>query len=321
MSKTYHYRINSQVFGAITYEEMVQLVKNGVLEPETQVSHDSQQTWFDAGHVGGLFHMAGRADEVSQWRARQRATTPAIINFESATDSEPLLRSENHSVSPETPETVIDVNETSASLLKPTGTDQKATESKNVPTADNEDWEHSGNLSREIKQATYAAALDWQSRHQGKEPEPVVVRDTPIRNGIFAVTDKLRKATLAVILFPFSVFGFLWSYTGIKVSIPNWVFHLFDRFISASVVIACFRWVATLAVPNLIAWGVHSWSLVEAQRYPVRGEEQPIIWSLPIWGQCSSSGEYYFLLIDIMIVAAIATYMSIRWLELQADDA
>ncbi|MFV0442774.1 MAG: GYF domain-containing protein [Planctomycetaceae bacterium] len=95
--------------------------------------------------------------------------------------------------------------------------------------------------------------------------------------------------------------------------------RLWGAFANPETARLAFRWLPTLAVPNLIAWQILQWSEVEAQRFPDRQSLSSGMRNFPVWGECDS-GMYFFLLFDVMLVGGIAAYCIARILESVADD-
>ncbi|MFV0445930.1 MAG: GYF domain-containing protein [Planctomycetaceae bacterium] len=95
--------------------------------------------------------------------------------------------------------------------------------------------------------------------------------------------------------------------------------RLWGAFANPETASLAFRWLPTLAVPNLIAWQILQWSEVEAQRFPDRQSLSTGMRHFPVWSECDS-GMYFFLLFDVMIVGGIAAYCIARILESVADD-
>jgi hypothetical protein len=80
-----------------------------------------------------------------------------------------------------------------------------------------------------------------------------------------------------------------------------------------------FRFGAAILAGNLAAAGILSWSDKEAQRFPSKNAENAYEMIFPLWGSCSRV-EYYFLLFDAAIFAAVIGYIGAIQLERMADD-
>ena len=70
---------------------------------------------------------------------------------------------------------------------------------------------------------------------------------------------------------------------------------------------------AGLVAANLTAWGIDAWGRQEALRFPGLLEKSGQ-YVFPLYGECQA-GEYWFLLIDLMLVAGVAAYFGVRWVE------
>jgi hypothetical protein len=70
---------------------------------------------------------------------------------------------------------------------------------------------------------------------------------------------------------------------------------------------------AGLVAANLTAWGIDAWGRHEALRFPGLTAERGK-YLFPLYGECQA-GEYWFLLIDLMLVAGVAAYFGVRWVE------
>ena len=92
-----------------------------------------------------------------------------------------------------------------------------------------------------------------------------------------------------------------------------------DALFSPSSIHRLFRYGMAFASANLVAFGIITWSEVEAQRFPQRGATTARHQNFPLWGKCSST-EYLFLLVDAMILSGVAGYGGARVLESMAED-
>ena len=79
------------------------------------------------------------------------------------------------------------------------------------------------------------------------------------------------------------------------------------------------RIVPAIVCANAVLIGVTRWAEREAMRFPA-GNQKAIEYRLPLVGTCDES-EYWFLLIDAMLVAAGIAYAIGYYLERDADDA
>lgn len=265
----------------MAYEVLLRLAKSGVLNPETLVQRDQQEEWHPAGEIAGLFHMAGRAEEVSRWRAERRGKR-------------------------------------SGDRIQGAGEEQiKSNDDQNQEIGGVE----SSELSREIKAATYAAALQLRDRY-GRPIEPAAgsSRESRLARLVRGVPTNVFQSLKFLLSIPFVLLVAIWSRLVGQSALPKWVEDSLDRLFSQESLLRVFRWGLTLALPNLVAWMIFSWSSVEAQRYPPRDRNQVIAKTFPIWGKCSSEGEFLFLLVDTMLATGIGAYVGVRWLESKVDD-
>lgn len=72
MATTYRYRVDQQEQGPVSFQELVQLVRDETLRADSPVMADWQQEWVHAAEVVGLFHTAGRDDVLEKWEQEQR---------------------------------------------------------------------------------------------------------------------------------------------------------------------------------------------------------------------------------------------------------
>ncbi|SFI65057.1 DUF4339 domain-containing protein [Planctomicrobium piriforme] len=277
----------------VLFPELLSLARSGLLAPDDLVRVGESSEWIAAGEVAGLFHMAGRAEEVSKWRANRRAivqvSSPRIASsatVEAAAEISDVRQANDNSVSHD---------------------QSQATE---LPGE--------GSLEHEIKAATFEAALRLREKYQ-HQPEINSAEPSQIGSVIHSASNAIRRALLAVIWFPFALIGKLWSRTQLQLECPDWVGRVFSVIFSGETLKFLFRWGMTIAVPNLIAYGITTWSETQLQRYPTREMINAQIKPFPGCGPCSPN-EYTFLLIDVMIFSAIVTYVGIRWLEAKAED-
>ena len=79
-----------------------------------------------------------------------------------------------------------------------------------------------------------------------------------------------------------------------------------------------FRIVCAIACANLAAWAVDNWSAQEALRFPSRDAQISSLRHFPVIGTCGS-GEYLFLMFDLMLAAGAAAWFAAGWLESRAE--
>lgn len=318
--------------GPVSFFDLVYQARQWELDLEDAVRADHDEEWRPAGEVAGLFHMAGRADEVSRWRAERREKRSGDRSQETQQShrvgsgvatgfAESVPTQIAPSQSEDSPRIVTSgstVNEPNESNLK--ADPHLLTE---VPSHDPVDPGELGpsDLSREIKTLIYAAAVQLRDRY-GHPVEAVPAQREPSRLrelvGQFAAA--AGRSLRFLVSIPFVLLVALWSRIVGNSTLPRWVEESLSVLFSRDMLITAFRWGMTLAIPNLVAFGILSWSNVEAQRYPLHDKTQLQPKVFPVWGKCSSEGEYTFLLIDTMLAAGIGTYLGIRWLEAMAED-
>ena len=79
-----------------------------------------------------------------------------------------------------------------------------------------------------------------------------------------------------------------------------------------------FRIVCAIVCANLVAWAVDSWSAQEGLRFPSRDAQASSLHHFPVVGTCGS-GEYLFLMFDLMLAAGVAAWFAAGWLESRAE--
>lgn len=79
------------------------------------------------------------------------------------------------------------------------------------------------------------------------------------------------------------------------------------------------RLALSFVAANLTAYWILNWSETEAQRAPDRQELASGIRAFPVYGKCSS-GEFMFLTVDAMLLAAVVGFFGANALEAIADD-
>jgi hypothetical protein len=82
-----------------------------------------------------------------------------------------------------------------------------------------------------------------------------------------------------------------------------------------------FRLLCAIVCANLVAFAVEEWSAKEDLRFPTReatrGQDAGGRY-FPLIGRCRS-GEYMFLVFDVMLAAGAAGYFAARWLDSRAE--
>jgi hypothetical protein len=79
-----------------------------------------------------------------------------------------------------------------------------------------------------------------------------------------------------------------------------------------------FRIGCAIVCANLVAWAVENWSAQEALRFPSRETQQAALRHFPLLGTCGS-GEYLFLMFDLMLFTGVAVWFAAGWLESRAE--
>lgn len=77
------------------------------------------------------------------------------------------------------------------------------------------------------------------------------------------------------------------------------------------------RVVCAIVCAGLVASAVGSWSAHEALRFPSRETHQAALRHFPLLGTCGS-GEYLFLMCELMLVTSVAAWFAARWVESRA---
>jgi len=346
MASQYYFRQDEAITGPVSFAELVSRAREKSLHLEDAVRLDNQSDWLPAGEIAGLFHMAGRADEVSRWRAERRGkgSQGAAVGGQGA--GAVIEKAEARAVRAATTDSTVHprpdsppfsfssrgdggVEAASPALVKsPLSSDrpvQRTVEADVAPVllevtpVEGEEGPDPG-LSREIQAATYAATRQLLDKYGRPVPDAGPVGESRWGAAVQEGIERCFQSVKFLGTIPFVLFMALWSRLGGQGALPRWVEEVLDVVFSRETLITAFRWGMTLAVPNLVAFGILSWSNVEAQRYPPRDKMQVQPKAFPIWGTCSSEGEYTFLLIDTMLAAGIGTYVGIRWLEALAED-
>ncbi|QDT33347.1 DUF4339 domain-containing protein [Thalassoglobus polymorphus] len=78
MAVEYHYRLNGEIHGPITFRELVMHVREENLSTDDLVKADWDSQWIPAAAVVGLFHLAGRDDVLAIWEAEQQERQASI---------------------------------------------------------------------------------------------------------------------------------------------------------------------------------------------------------------------------------------------------
>ena len=79
-----------------------------------------------------------------------------------------------------------------------------------------------------------------------------------------------------------------------------------------------FRIGCAIVCANLAAYAVENWSAQEALRFPSRESQQTTLQHFPLLGTCGS-GEYLFLMFDLMLLTGVAAWFAAGWLESHAE--
>jgi len=280
MVSQYYYRRRELEGGPVPFGDLVMLAREGALNLEDVVRLEEDSQWRPAAEVPGLFHMAGRADEVSQWRAERRRKESGFKSQNAENDNSKKRRVEPGSV-------VTRERENEDSSGDRTGSSPIDELPENgIPGAELQDSEGEvSNLSREIKVATYAAAMQLRDRY-GRPVESVAERRKSRLGIVFQeLGARVIQSLKFLVSLPFVLLLVLWSRIGGNSTLPRWAEESLSVLFSRETVITAFRWGMTLAVPNLVAFGILSWSNVESQRYPSRDKMQIVSKTFPVWGE------------------------------------
>lgn len=78
MATNYQYRFLDSEWGPVDFQELVRLVRMGMLSTDDLVKADWELEWHPAAEVVGLFHMAGRTDVFEKWEAERKSRARAV---------------------------------------------------------------------------------------------------------------------------------------------------------------------------------------------------------------------------------------------------
>ncbi len=307
MATQWYYQDAGEERGPVAFRELVELVRSGTVT-ETDLVRSSWKTdWQRADSVVGLFHMAGRsAEELAQ-------LNPPVPP-------------------PSTPEPIAAESPADVAAL---GADE-ATERPGWMTRLSSITGHRKQRSSEIPIAGTASAGDpaVKSTRDAGEMQVAATSSTeelsPELSGYYsrpasstgndawtsAVEEAVARADLRA--------------AGLKPPVGRWA-RLARRITSpfsamrgtgrSSWLRPAFRLVSAIVCANLMALAIVEWSAEEDLRFPVRettrGQDTGARY-FPFVGRCGS-GEYLFLVFDVMLVTGAAGYFAAQWFDSRTE--
>lgn len=313
MAQQWYFRAHDQEFGPITFRELVELVRAGVVDEGDPVRSSWRTEWQSAVTVVGLFHMAGRpAEELARLYAAARPIPAPVVEPQmEAADHQPTAR----------PDWLVRLLE-SAGRAKPSGSDgisilgsaasgaKVAMEGAAAPDAS------SASILGEAGTASVTGASANRCSVDSLPPELAAYWSQPEEKD--AWSEAIRSAVTAV--------------DDRRVKRSGWRWIRFRRVFSwlgpclpggerrTAVLRIGLRVVPAIVCANLVALAVENWSFQEALRFPRRdasARHSTVRW-FPLVGECGS-GEYMFLMVDAMLVGGATAYFAARWLESNAE--
>lgn len=78
MAVEFQYLLANQICGPCSFENLVVLVRDGVLSADDLVKPSSDDRWVPAATIYGLFHMAGRQFVLTQWEQKLQRDEDAL---------------------------------------------------------------------------------------------------------------------------------------------------------------------------------------------------------------------------------------------------
>jgi hypothetical protein len=78
MAVEFQYLLANQICGPCSFEDLVVLVRDGVLSADDLVKPSSDDRWIPAATIYGLFHMAGRQYVLTQWEQKRQRDEDAL---------------------------------------------------------------------------------------------------------------------------------------------------------------------------------------------------------------------------------------------------
>lgn len=304
MASQWYFRTAGEELGPITFRELVDLTRSGVVT-ETDLVRSSWMTdWQRAESVVGLFHMAGRSpEELAKFDPPPvPAPQPVVADVTAETDQRPGWMKRLLQIGGKRKSRPAEIP-----ILGP------------VPV---------GPATEIVADLNVAASSDAQT--PGRDPAA----------GVTSATDEKMPAELAAYWSPAgNAAGGEWSQAvdgalaaveshGSKPPHGRWG-KLVGRFGQApsgkedgrSLMRVGFRVVCAFVCANLVAFAIEAWSSEEALRFPRPGRstQQAEMRPFPLIGECGR-GEYMFLMLDLMLITGAAAYFAAGWLESYADD-
>jgi hypothetical protein len=306
MATQWFYQDGGQEQGPIGFRDLVELVRAGRITHVDLVRSSWKSEWQQADSVVGLFHMAGRSEEELA-RAEHPAPAPPDPepSFIEPIDALPVPEVEER---PSWMKRLFEVGTFRKSrpaevpILGPAVTATTAAQPMALPapqeTARTNPAAGAPRQALIPELAEYAAPASSISDDWAKTVSAALER-TDERAG------KRQSSRRAAGFIP-AVFR------------AARIFAPIARFGRSAAFRPAFRIASAFVCANLVALAVEAWSNQEALRFPGRDLESASLRPFPFVGTCST-GEYVFLVFNLMLASGAAAYFAAAWLESRAE--
>ncbi len=317
MATNWYWLDREQEKGPVSFQELAGMVRDHVLNEDDLVrpkypQNKHPEKWQTADRVPGLFYMAQRVAVPRPEEVPAELEMPSGIRTE---ESEESLSSRGM-------RSLADV----AHLSVVRGPDQ--TETDDVLAADegemlpSVDCDPGGDCEEgepaadgQIAAAIGAATEEWDRRHTPlnlpeKSTRSLSVVMAPVLGSFY----RCGAAIGAVVSVMVSLFFWIGTVAGLGALCRG-----LDRIASRQTLAWWFRGGCSAAFAALTGWGVTSWSHYDTLRYPNPEWIAAGKTVFPFFGPCLPV-EYNFILVDVVLVSAVAGYFGARWLESLAAD-
>jgi hypothetical protein len=289
--------------GPVAFRDLIERVRAGTLTEVDLVRSSWTADWQRADSVVGLFHMAGKTEE-----DLARAEPPAIVSEPALVEPIDVLPGRDIEERPSWMKRLFEVGTLGKSrpaeitVLGPAAVEQREAERAATPTvAAITGSTPAAGAPREAlnpelaEDAVPAKSIisDWSStvsaaleRADGRTNKPARAGRSP---RLISIVDRAAR-----LFAPVARFG--------RTAAIRPVFRIFCAF----------------ACANLVAFAIEVWSNQEALRFPSRDLNSPSLRPFPFVGPCGT-GEYVFLVFNLMLVSGAAAYFAAAWLESRAE--
>lgn len=321
MSSDWYFKQDDQISGPYTFQDLLELIRNEKLSPETLVRPQAEEGWLRADSVAGLFNPGDQ---------EQAADTDTGFELANAGDLETFLTE---------PAETDGTAEHQAAETSPA-------EVMEVTAEESDDEAETGAYSDETWSTTVKAAVDKiDSRNpkpaeEEEEAEPLqIVPEISLSFLQRPIVRMLLLGCLLLVCASAALYGFIqWMgedqlYFPLIGETSPLLFLVYSActllavllvvpllsYIAAPYLRLGYKLGAPLLTGTLTALYLLHWTEQQNLIFPTRRQAEPKL-LFPVMGECSAF-SYWMYFVDVVIVVAVLTYVAARWLESHADEA